>query len=226
MKKERSQIGSTARRLVVAGGGTGGHLFPAVAVVREFLSRHRDNRVLFVIGGKPFEIRALTRLGFDYQILAAEGLKGRGRWRQLLTLLRIPAWTWRAWRILSPYAPDLVLGVGSYTAGPVAVAAWLMGVPIAIQEQNILPGITNRILSRFANRIYVSFENTRTHMDPQKVRWTGNPVRRELLKSAGHYKSLDIETPGDRPFTVLIIGGSQGAHRINMAVIEALAGPG
>jgi UDP-N-acetylglucosamine--N-acetylmuramyl-(pentapeptide) pyrophosphoryl-undecaprenol N-acetylglucosamine transferase len=212
-----------ARRLVVAGGGTGGHLFPAVAVVQEFLARHPDNRVLFVVSGKPFEIDTLTRLGFDYEILAAEGLKGRGKWRQLITLFKIPVWTLNARRILKSFAPDQVLGVGSYTAGPVVLAAWLMGTGIALQEQNILPGITNRALAPLAKRIYVSFEETAGAFQGAKVLVSGNPVRDEILLAAR--QAVPPKTARE-DFTVLVLGGSQGAHAVNQAVIDALAGLG
>jgi UDP-N-acetylglucosamine--N-acetylmuramyl-(pentapeptide) pyrophosphoryl-undecaprenol N-acetylglucosamine transferase len=104
----------------------------------------------------------------------------------------------------------------------VVIGAWLMRIPIAIHEQNILPGITNRILARFADRIYISFENTKSRLNPQKAHWTGNPVRQELLESVGRPKDGTAQANRQSRFTVLIIGGSQGAHRINMAMIEAL----
>jgi UDP-N-acetylglucosamine--N-acetylmuramyl-(pentapeptide) pyrophosphoryl-undecaprenol N-acetylglucosamine transferase len=143
-------------------------------------------------------------------------------WNQIKSVAKIPKGILEANRILKNFSPDLTVGLGSYSAGPVVFAAWLRRIPIVIHEQNILPGITNRILSRFANRIYISFENTRSHMDPRKVCWTGNPVRQEILDSV--HRSIDIKTHESdaKPFTVLIIGGSQGAHKINMAVIEAL----
>jgi UDP-N-acetylglucosamine--N-acetylmuramyl-(pentapeptide) pyrophosphoryl-undecaprenol N-acetylglucosamine transferase len=120
------------------------------------------------------------------------------------------------------FSPDLIIGLGSYSAGPVVMAAWMKRVPIAIHEQNILPGITNKILARFADRIYISFKNTQSRLNPQKVYWTGNPVRRELLETAGGDRETAGHEAHPRKFTVLIIGGSQGAHRINTAMIEAL----
>jgi UDP-N-acetylglucosamine--N-acetylmuramyl-(pentapeptide) pyrophosphoryl-undecaprenol N-acetylglucosamine transferase len=112
------------------------------------------------------------------------------------------------------------VGLGSYSAGPVVVSAWLMRTKIVLHEQNILPGITNRILARFADRIYVSFDDTKKCFDPQKIRLTGNPVRKELLN---HHEGNSNDVAADsKSFCVLIIGGSQGAHRINMTVIEAL----
>jgi UDP-N-acetylglucosamine--N-acetylmuramyl-(pentapeptide) pyrophosphoryl-undecaprenol N-acetylglucosamine transferase len=113
------------------------------------------------------------------------------------------------------------VGLGSYSAGPVVVSAWLMRTKIVLHEQNILPGITNRILARFADRIYISFDDTKKRFDPQKIMLTGNPVRKELLNHHGG-NSNDVAADS-KSFCVLIIGGSQGAHRINMTVVEALS---
>jgi len=209
-------------RIVIAGGGTGGHLFPGIAVAQEFGTRNPASRIIFVSTGNPLERSVLSKTGYTLQTVAAAGIKGRGLWNQIKSVAKIPKGILEANRILKNFAPDLTVGLGSYSAGPVVFAAWLRRIPIVIHEQNILPGITNRILSRFANRIYISFENTRSHIDPRKIRWTGNPVRQEILDS-GH-RSIDIKTHESdaKPFTVLIIGGSQGAHKINMAVIAAL----
>jgi UDP-N-acetylglucosamine--N-acetylmuramyl-(pentapeptide) pyrophosphoryl-undecaprenol N-acetylglucosamine transferase len=209
-------------RIVIAGGGTGGHLFPGIAVAQEFEARHAASKIIFVSTGNPLERSVLSKTGYTLQTITAAGIKGRGLWNQVKSVAKIPKGILEANRILKKFSPDLTIGLGSYSAGPVAFAAWLRKIPIVVHEQNILPGITNRILSRFANRIFISFENTRSHMDPQKVHWTGNPVRQEILDNADRFKDTKNDESGDRPFTVLIIGGSQGAHRINMAVIEAL----
>jgi UDP-N-acetylglucosamine--N-acetylmuramyl-(pentapeptide) pyrophosphoryl-undecaprenol N-acetylglucosamine transferase len=209
-------------RIVIAGGGTGGHLFPGIAIAQEFKTRNSANKIIFVSTGNPMEKSVLSKTDFELQCITAAGIKGRGIWNQLISVLQIPKGIWESIRLLKNFSPNLAIGLGSYSAGPVLIGAWLLRIPIAVQEQNILPGITNRILSRFANRIYISFENTKAGLDPRKVRWTGNPIRRELLEfedgqagDTGHHKV-------NRRFTILIIGGSQGAHRINMAVIEAL----
>ena len=209
-------------KVVMAGGGTGGHLFPGIAIAKEFMGRNSATRILFVSTGSTLEKSVLAGADFELRCIPVAGIKGRGIWNQIKAILKIPAGIWSAMRILKKFSPDLTIGLGSYSAGPVVIGAWLRRIPIAIHEQNILPGITNRILSRFADRIYISFENTRSGMDPQKVRWTGNPVRPDLLESAGGYDHATAQDKGHGRFTVLIIGGSQGAHRINMAIIEAL----
>jgi UDP-N-acetylglucosamine--N-acetylmuramyl-(pentapeptide) pyrophosphoryl-undecaprenol N-acetylglucosamine transferase len=209
-------------RIVIAGGGTGGHLFPGIAVAQEFEARNPASRVIFVSTGNPLERSVLSKTGYTLQTITAAGIKGRGLWNQIKSVAKIPKGILEANRILKNFSPDLTVGLGSYSAGPVVFMAWLRRIPIVVQEQNILPGITNRILSRFANRIYISFENTRSHMDPRKVHWMGNPVRQEILDGADRFKDTKKDESGDRPFTVLILGGSQGAHRINMAMMEAL----
>jgi UDP-N-acetylglucosamine--N-acetylmuramyl-(pentapeptide) pyrophosphoryl-undecaprenol N-acetylglucosamine transferase len=204
-----------ALRIVVAGGGTGGHLFPGIAIANEFMARNSATRVIFVNTGNQLEKTVLSKAGFELRSIEVAGIKGRGIWNQIKSVLKIPGAILTAMGIVKKFSPDLIVGLGSYSAGPVVFGAWLMRVPIAIHEQNILPGITNKILARFADRIYISFENTQSPLNPQKVYWTGNPVRRELLETV----ALDTD---QKAFTVLIIGGSQGAHRINTAMIEAL----
>jgi UDP-N-acetylglucosamine--N-acetylmuramyl-(pentapeptide) pyrophosphoryl-undecaprenol N-acetylglucosamine transferase len=216
---ERSSDGaSRALRVVIAGGGTGGHLFPGLAIAQEFMAQNKRNTIVFVSTGNALERSVLSETDFKLETITAEGIKGRGLWNQAKSALKIPRGIIESLRILKNYKPDLTIGLGSYSAGPVVVGAWLLGTKIALHEQNILPGITNRILSRFADRIYVSFDDTKMRFDPHKVRLTGNPVRRELLND----HPGDEVIRGSESFCVLIIGGSQGAHSINMTVIEAL----
>jgi UDP-N-acetylglucosamine--N-acetylmuramyl-(pentapeptide) pyrophosphoryl-undecaprenol N-acetylglucosamine transferase len=206
---------------VIAGGGTGGHLFPGLAIAQEFMTRNERNTVLFVSTGNPLERSVLSETDFRLEAITVEGIKGRGLWNQVKSTLKIPRGIVESVRILKGYQPDLTVGLGSYSAGPVVVSAWLMRTKIVLHEQNILPGITNRILARFADRIYISFDDTKKRFDPQKIRLTGNPVRKELLN---HQEDNGNDVAADPTlFCVLIIGGSQGAHRINMTVVEALS---
>jgi UDP-N-acetylglucosamine--N-acetylmuramyl-(pentapeptide) pyrophosphoryl-undecaprenol N-acetylglucosamine transferase len=206
----------------MAGGGTGGHLFPGIAIAREFMTRNSATRIIFVSTGNQLEKKVLSGAGFELRSIQVAGIKGRGIWNQIKSVLKIPGAILAAMRLLKNFSPDLIVGLGSYSAGPVVMGAWLMRVPIAIHEQNILPGITNKILARFADRVYISFENTQSRLNPRKVYWTGNPVRRELLVTAARVDETVTAEAGREKFTVLIIGGSQGAHRINMVMLEAL----
>jgi UDP-N-acetylglucosamine--N-acetylmuramyl-(pentapeptide) pyrophosphoryl-undecaprenol N-acetylglucosamine transferase len=210
-------------RIVIAGGGTGGHLFPGIAIAQEFMARNPNNRVLFVGTGKPFETTALSKADFAHKRITSEGIKGRGLGNQTRSILKIPKGILESVMILKRFRPDLVFGVGGYSAGPLAAAAWLLGIKIVLHEQNIFPGITNRILSRLADRVYVSFDDIPTGIRPKKVLYTGNPVRREILQYPKNQKGLEIdESEQKRYFVILILGGSQGAHRINMAILEAI----
>jgi len=210
-------------RVVIAGGGTGGHLFPGIAVAQEFLVRNPENSVLFIGTGKPFEISVLSETGFAHKRITAEGLKGRGIWNQVVSISKIPKGIVESVLILKQFKPHLVIGVGGYSAGPLVMGAWFLGIKIVLHEQNILPGITNRILSCFADRIYVSFEETKFEVTPKKIRFTGNPVRKEIVQCAKAKNNADFKVLKKQGlFTILILGGSQGAHSINMAILEAL----
>jgi UDP-N-acetylglucosamine--N-acetylmuramyl-(pentapeptide) pyrophosphoryl-undecaprenol N-acetylglucosamine transferase len=203
-------------RVVIAGGGTGGHLFPGIALASEFMARNPQSQVLFVGAGRPFEKTALARAGFPQATIAIEGIKGRGLWARLRAVMKIPGAVWRSGAILADAGAELVVGVGGYAAGPVALAAWFRGVPLVVCEQNSVPGITNRLLVPLARRVYVSFADTRGKIDPAKMRVTGNPVRQAMVEM----QSIPVK---DEPrFTVFVVGGSQGAHAINMAFLAAL----
>lgn len=205
--------------IAIAGGGTGGHLFPGIAIAQEFMARNSETRIIFIGTGNPLERSILSKTDFELRTIKATGIKGRGIWNQFIAISKIPAGIWGAVRILKKFSTDLTIGLGSYSAGPAVIGAWLLRIPIAVHEQNTLPGITNRILSRFSDRIYISFENTKLFKGSRKTRWTGNPVRQEILACLD---DTNKEESDKSRFTVLIIGGSQGAHRINTAVIEAL----
>jgi len=209
-------------RIIIAGGGTGGHLFPGIAIAQEFRRRNAATGIVFVSTGNPLERSVLARAGFELKCITAAGIKGRGVWHQLTSTLKIPVGIFESMGIIKNFTPDLAIGLGSYSAGPVLLAAWLKRIPAVVHEQNILPGITNRILARFVKRIYISFENTASRLKSKKVLWTGNPVRRELLAGAATEIIEKHNAGAGRLFTILIIGGSQGAHRLNMAVSEAL----
>jgi UDP-N-acetylglucosamine--N-acetylmuramyl-(pentapeptide) pyrophosphoryl-undecaprenol N-acetylglucosamine transferase len=213
-------LGGRPLRVVLAGGGTGGHLFPGIAVAEEIRARGCAHQVLFISRGNAFERAALERAGFPLATISVEGLKGRGLWNQLRALGHLPWSLIQSIARLREFRANLVVGLGSYSAGPVVMAAWLLRIPVALCEQNVLPGITNRTLARLADRIFTSFDRTEGGFDREKVLWTGNPLRRQIVATAGR-TALPGSVPS-KPFTVLVIGGSQGAHRINTALAEAL----
>jgi len=215
-RNPRSPTGQPLR-LAIAGGGTGGHLFPGIAIAREWLGRNPESSVLFVGTDRAFEKKILTESGFAHASITAAGIKGLGLFKKIRALGCIPKGIAQAAAILARFRPHVVLGVGGYSSGPVALAAWLRRIPVVLHEQNLLPGITNRLLARVARRIYLSFEQTRLARGKTRSLFTGNPVRAEFLSGS------DRESPAEKPFTVLVSGGSQGAHGINTAVCAALA---
>ncbi len=212
-----TKAGAHMLRLLVAGGGTGGHLFPGVAVAEEFLARDQEARVLFVGTGRPVERDVLGRLGLPLETITARGLKGKSIMERLGALAVVPAGLFQSASIIRRFKPDMVLGVGGYSSGPVCLAARVMGVPTAIHEQNSVPGLTNRILGRIADLVFISFESARSYFPEHKAYLSGNPVRREIALAAAQERPAADNRP-----VLLAVGGSQGAHAVNVAVVEAV----
>lgn len=200
-------------RLLLAGGGTGGHLFPAVAIAQQLLAEEWQAQVLFVGTKRGIEARVLPQLGLPLRTVDIAGFVGSG-WRRKLQLL--PE-LWRSVRqarqILQQFAPDVVVGVGGYASVPVVLAARRAGVPYLLHEQNAQPGLANRLLARGAERVCLSFAEAAAAFGNRRTVLTGNPVRQAML----HCPSV----PEGRP-QVLIFGGSRGARAINDAVLAAL----
>ncbi|MDD5723104.1 MAG: undecaprenyldiphospho-muramoylpentapeptide beta-N-acetylglucosaminyltransferase [Syntrophales bacterium] len=203
-------------RIIIAGGGTGGHLFPAVAIAEEFLKRSQMSEVLFIGTERGLEARLLPGLGFALRTITVEGVKGRGTLGMVGGLLKIPRAITQSVSILREFRPDIALGVGGYASGPAVIAAHFMGIKTVIAEQNALPGFTNRMLGRFVDRVFLTFPDRGGLFAAAKTIVTGNPVRREFTK--GMKKSRKREDS----FSILVFGGSQGARAINLAVVEAM----
>jgi len=216
-------------RMIIAGGGTGGHLFPGIAIAKSFQSKDHSNAVLFVNSGTRFEKDVLKREKYEYKCIPSAGFKGKKIFSKLSSVLKIPAGIFKSILIITAFKPDIVVGIGSYSSGPAVLAAWLMRISIVIHEQNILPGVTNRILFNLANRIYLSFDCDDKHAgsvlkkrQKKKAIVTGNPVRFMVADQQKSQKDINKKDDDSKPFTVLILGGSQGAQSINFAVMEAI----
>ena len=203
-------------RMLVAGGGTGGHVFPGVALAEEVVGRHFANDVVFVGTARGLEARVVPEAGFPIDLIDVKGLKGKGLVGILLSVLLLPRAFLDSFRILRRWRPDVVVGVGGYASGPVVLAAWLLRIPTSVQEQNAVPGLTNRILGRFVKAVFTAFPEAAAHFPRRKVFQLGNPIRRTLMENF-----MRPDTPHELP-RVLVFGGSQGAHALNMRVIEAL----
>ncbi len=205
-----------ALRVVIAGGGTGGHLYPGLAVARELQARVADAVVSFAGTARGIEQRIVPREGYPLDLLRSGGLKGKSLTDRVQGAALVPASLVDAWRIVSVRKPHLVIGVGGYSSGPVVLVAALRGVPTMVLEQNAVPGLTNRLLARVVMAAAVTFESTRDYFG-SKAFVSGNPVRPEFLEPAGPSRESDR----DDEVRVLVFGGSQGAHAINVALVEA-----
>ncbi len=212
-------------RIMVAGGGTGGHLFPGLAVIEELRRRIPTLEVRFVGTARGIEARILPQRGESLDLLDVTPLKGQGLGARFAGLTRIPGAMMHASSLIRSFQPDLVLGVGGYASGPVLLAASLARRPTALLEQNAYVGMTNRILARFVDRAYITFDSTADVFGHDKSRLTGNPVRREFVEHARRALA-DPEGFESRARTILVLGGSQGARKLNEDVPRALARAG
>ncbi len=204
-------------RMIVTGGGTGGHLFPGIAVAEEMLRRFPQGKILFVSTDRAIDNKTLAARSFEKKAIACLPLKGKSVWGTFKSVAQLPISLWQALRIVRAFRPQLVLGVGGYVTGPVVLAARLMGVKTCIHEQNSIPGMANRMLGKIVDQVYISIPGSEVFFPKGKAVLTGNPVRAELLQEAGQQK----DQTGSK--TVLVLGGSQGAHRVNGLMVEAMA---
>ncbi|MBZ5556078.1 MAG: undecaprenyldiphospho-muramoylpentapeptide beta-N-acetylglucosaminyltransferase [Acidobacteriia bacterium] len=209
-------------RVVMAGGGTGGHLYPGIAVARALLARRPDAQISFAGTARGLEARVVPREGFPLDLIRSAGVKGKSLAGLVRGAALIPISLLDSWRIVSARRPDIVIGVGGYSSGPVVLVAALRGVQTLLLEQNAVPGLTNRLLARVVKAAAVTFDSTRTFFG-SKAFVSGNPVRPEFFATAGPER----ESEGDEHASVasvtgvLVFGGSQGAHAINVAMVEA-----
>ena len=207
-------------KMVIAGGGTGGHIFPGIAVAKEFLKHDPGNAVLFLGTAKGLERDIVPQEGLPFKTVKVEGLTGKPVGKKIISLMKLPIALGQSLWILLSYKPDIVLGVGGYVAGPVMIAAFLLNIPRIIQEQNLIPGLTNKVLGRLVNGIAISFPESASCFPVGKTQLTGNPIREGLYQRIDEERG--VKATGAVPFTIFVFGGSQGAHQINLALIESL----
>ncbi|HEX5034490.1 MAG TPA: undecaprenyldiphospho-muramoylpentapeptide beta-N-acetylglucosaminyltransferase [bacterium] len=202
-------------KFLFAGGGTGGHLFSGIAVAELLRERLPGSRVLFVGTRNGLEKDIVPKAGFDLDFIEATPLKGSGWVARIRSLLRLPRAYRQSKKILKKFQPDIVIGIGGYASGAMVLAAHYAGLPTALIEQNSVPGFTNRQLGRFAGNVFIAFEKAKEFFSPAKTLLTGNPARRLQAPAAAKEAGK---------FCLFVMGGSQGAHALNVAVMEALPG--
>ncbi|HEX7077833.1 MAG TPA: undecaprenyldiphospho-muramoylpentapeptide beta-N-acetylglucosaminyltransferase [Candidatus Eisenbacteria bacterium] len=209
-------------RVVIAAGGTGGHVYPGIAIAEEWRRRHPDSEVVFVGTSRGLEATAIPQAGFALRTIAARGFPRRLGWGLVSAAAAAVRSVAQASSILRDIRPSVVVVTGGYVSGPVGLMAKLQGVPLLVQEQNSVPGATNRWLNLIADEVHISFMESRSYFRRRNnLKVTGNPIRRSLLRQdrTSAYESLRLD-PNRR--TLLVFGGSLGAASLNRAFQEAL----
>lgn len=214
-------MGATPLKILIAGGGTGGHFFSGVAVGEAFLARSKTNAVFYAGTRAGIEGRVGPAQGLDVRFIDVQGIKGRGLLSRLRAVLALPLALGQSVRLILSERPHAVIGVGGYASGPLVLAAVLLRKATAVIEQNSHAGITNRILGRLVDRVFVAFEPAARFFPTGKVLITGNPIRERVVQLLT-LESTATVAAGER-LRVLVLGGSQGARPINEAFID-LAG--
>lgn len=208
-------------RVIIAGGGTGGHLFPGLAVAEEFKSRDASTEVIFVGTEYGIEARVVPREGYTIKFLRAEGLIGVSTLKKMRAMVKVLFSIIDSYRIIKKIKPDIVIGVGGYASGAIMLVAFLMSIPTMILEQNSIPGFTNKMLGKFVNTVCITYQESISFFQRAKTFLTGNPVRMQVLRGSieSAYRLFSLEKG---IFTVFAFGGSSGAKSINIALIDAL----
>jgi UDP-N-acetylglucosamine--N-acetylmuramyl-(pentapeptide) pyrophosphoryl-undecaprenol N-acetylglucosamine transferase len=208
-------------RVIIAGGGTGGHLFPGLAVAEELKSRDARAEVVFVGTEFGIEARVVPREGYPIRFLRAEGLVGVSFVKKIRSVVKMFLSVIDSYRIIKTVSPDIVIGVGGYASGAIMLLACLMSIPTMILEQNSVPGLTNKILGRFVNTVCITYQESISFFPKVKTFLTGNPIRMHVLKGNAEagYRLFSLEKG---LFTVFGFGGSGGAASINIALADAL----
>lgn len=212
-----------APRVILSGGGTGGHIYPAIAIANEIKTRYPEAEILFVGAENKMEMQKVPQAGYKIEGLWISGIQRKLTIDNLAFPFKLISSLWKSSKIIKKFKPDVVIGTGGFASGAVVKVAAGKGIPTLIQEQNSFPGITNKLLGKKANKICVAYDNLERFFPESKIIKTGNPVRNDLL-NVGSNKEESILSFGldvNRPI-LLVLGGSLGARRINQLVEENL----
>ncbi len=207
--------------MIIAGGGTGGHLFPGLAIAEEFKKRNENNEVIFVGTENGIEAKIIPREGYPIRFIRSEGIVGKSLFKMVRATAELVLSALDSGRILKALSPDIVIGVGGYSSGAIVLFAGLRSIPTMIHEQNSVPGLTNRILGKIVKRVCVTYYESVSSFPRGKTFLTGNPIRVKILKGERE-ASYRLFSLAEDMFTVFIFGGSSGARSINRAMVDAL----
>lgn len=206
-------------RVIVSGGGTGGHIYPAITLIRTIKMLENDCEILYVGTKVGLEADIVPKEGLAFKTVDISGFKRQLTVDNVKTVMQSVKSLWQARQIINDFKPDVVIGTGGYVCGPVLLTASLMGIPTLIQEQNVIAGITNKLLARFVSRIAVGCVEARRKFPKEKTFYTGNPIRPEVM-SATRDEAVKAYGLADDKKTILISGGSRGARSINRAMVD------
>ena len=210
-------------RVIISGGGTGGHIYPAVAIANELKRQHPESEILFVGALGKMEMTKVPDYGYNIVGLPIRGLQRKLTWENVLFPFRLISSYMKALKIISDFRPNAVVGTGGYASGPTVMAAQRKGIPVLIQEQNSYPGIANKRFAKKAKRICVAYEGMETYFDKEKLVVTGNPVRQDIMTtSQKRAEALEYYGLAEDKITILVLGGSLGARTINESVVKSL----
>lgn len=209
-------------RFIISGGGTGGHIYPAVAIANELKSRFPEAEFLFVGAKDKMEMQKVPQAGYAIKGLWISGIQRKLTLDNAMFPFKLLSSMWNSFRIIKSFKPDVVIGTGGFASGAVLKVASILGIPTVIQEQNSYPGITNKLLAKKANKICVAYENLERFFPKDKMILTGNPVRQDLINEASKSEAIAYFKLDANKKTLLVLGGSLGARRINQLIEKEL----
>ena len=209
-------------RFIISGGGTGGHIYPAVAIANELKSRFPEAEFLFVGAKDKMEMQKVPHAGYTIKGLWISGIQRKLTLDNAMFPLKLASSMWNSFKIIKSFKPDVVIGTGGFASGAVLRAASMLNIPTVIQEQNSYPGITNKLLAKRANKICVAYENLERFFPKDKMILTGNPVRQDLIEAADKSEAIAYFNLDANKKTLLVLGGSLGARRINQLIEKEL----
>lgn len=208
-------------RIILTGGGTGGHIYPALALAKQIKEHHKEAEILYIGSGKGLEADIVPKAGFRFEPIEVSGFKRSLSMENIKTIYRFIKSVSLSRRIIRNFRADAVIGTGGYVCGPVVYAAAKLGIPTLIHEQNVIPGLTNKFLSRYVSRVAVSFSGSAPYFPKQKVVVTGNPRATEVAQANAERGRSSLSLPMNKKI-VLVVGGSRGARAINEAFLQAI----
>ncbi|MCS7215913.1 MAG: undecaprenyldiphospho-muramoylpentapeptide beta-N-acetylglucosaminyltransferase [Thermodesulfovibrio sp.] len=209
-------------RVIIAGGGTGGHIFPGIALAESIMEKYKEAKVIFVGTQRGLEAKVIPKTGFELRFISIQGFVGKSFREKVESIKSLFKSIFESKNIIHSFSPDIVFGVGGYASFPVVFTAYLKKIPTIILEQNSVPGLANRLLGKIASAIAITYPETIEYFQREKTYLTGTPIRRKILEG-NREKAKKLFNMDEEKITLLVLGGSLGARKINKAMTEGLS---